>query len=371
MQPGQVVEILDRGPYVESLDIASPPPDTGLISRCDTIIDGLPDIQSRINPKLTSLHSIQSTHGFRLHGLVFRADDTRDTSVIDGLGVGGLVIERCLVKLNHPRAEVPGNDWFSVPLVRLFQKREHAVNTPPPIVIRESAFAVPVEVFLCDNASDLLIARNWFNRSVYSCLNISSVPDHHGRHAIVIAGNLFDGTSSGTGISIEQDYSDREGQSLTIANNTFLGFSRALLRYKLIEQSKVVSGTALLRNHFHTPDGGLACTRSLGGWPLDDGIATTASRTWQIADNSAQFQTQDLGVIRQPGGAKVWPTELLSLDRADRNYLRFPADAPLLLEGETGSPRWIGALPPGPAPPEGDWFTHLLDRWQSSHHAPK
>jgi hypothetical protein len=84
--------------------------------------------------------------------------------------------------------------------------------------------------------------------------------------------------------------------------------------------------------------------------------------TWQIADNSAHFQTQDVGLIRQPGGVKVWHTELLSLDRADRNYLRFPADAPLLLEDEAGLPHWIGALAPGPAPDEGDWFTRVLQR---------
>jgi hypothetical protein len=366
LQPRQVVEVLDRGPYVESLDITRPPPDTGLISRCDTMIDGLPDTPSLINPQLVSLHRVQFTDVFRLHGLVFRCDDTRDTSVIDGFGIGGLVLERCLVRLNHPRAEVPGSDWFAVPLVRLFQKREHSSNTaPPPIVIRESAFATPVAVFLCDHASDLLITRNWFNRSIYGSLSVTSVPDHHGRHAVVIDSNLFDGTSSGTGISIEHDYTDREGQSLTIANNTFLGFSRAVLRYKLIERSDVIAETAIRRNHFHAPEGGIACTRALGGWPLDDELATAASQTWQIADNSAQFQSQDLGVIRQPGGMKVWHTELLSLDRTDRNYLRFPADSPLRLEDEKGSPRWIGALPPGPAPPEGDWFTNLLDRWNA------
>jgi hypothetical protein len=27
-------------------------------------------------------------------------------------------------------------------------------------------------------------------------------------------------------------------------------------------------------------------------------------------------------------------------------------------------PTYIGALLPGPAPPEGDWFTRLLERWE-------
>lgn len=375
LQPGQVVEILDRGPYTESLDILRPPPDTGLISRCDTVIDGVPDSLPRTVPKFMSLHRVHFTTGFRLHGLVFRSDDTRDTTVIDGWSVGGLVLERCLVKLNDPRAEVSGNDWFSVPLVRLFQLRQHSAETSPlPIVIRESAFATPVEVFLSDDASDLMITRNWFNRSIYNALNITSVPDHHGRHAIAIEGNLFDGTASGTGMSIEQDYSDREGQSLAVVNNTFLGFSRGWLHYKLLGQSDVIPGTAILRNHFHTPLGGIACTRMLAGFPFDNDLATAAAQTWRIADNSAHFQTKDSGVIQQPGGMKIWHTELLSLDRTDRNYLRFPIDCPLWLAEESGSARWIGALPPGPAPVAGDWFTNLLDRWnavpETIHHAP-
>jgi|GEM_PF-2749314 len=375
LQPGQVVEILDRGPYTESLDILRPPPDTGLISRCDTVIDGVPDSLPRTVSKFMSLHRVHSTTGFRLHGLVFRSDDTRDTTVIDGWSVGGLVLERCLVKLNDPRAEVSGNDWFSVPLVRLFQLRQHSPETSlPPIVIRESAFATPVEVFLSDDASDLMITRNWFNRSIYGSLNITSTPDHHGHHAIVVASNLFDGTSSGTGMSAAPDYSDREGQSLEIVNNTFIAFGRAHLHHKLLKQADVVPDTMLRRNHFHTPLAGIACTRVVGGTPFDSEMAAAASRSWQIAENSAHFRGNDPGVIQQPGGMKIWHTELLSLERTDRNYLRFPIDCPLWLAEASGSARWIGALPPGPAPVAGDWFTNLLDRWnavpETIHHAP-
>jgi hypothetical protein len=130
----------------------------------------------------------------------------------------------------------------------------------------------------------------------------------------------------------------------------------------------------LRRNHFHTPLAGIACTRVVSGPPFDSEMAAAAARSWQIADNSAHFQTKDSGVIQQPGGMKIWHTELLSLDRTDRNYLRFPIDCPLWLAEESGSARWIGALPPGPAPVAGDWFTNLLDRWnavpETIHHAP-
>jgi len=29
-----------------------------------------------------------------------------------------------------------------------------------------------------------------------------------------------------------------------------------------------------------------------------------------------------------------------------------------------GKQEYIGALPPGPEPSEGDWFTRLLERWE-------
>jgi hypothetical protein len=230
-----------------------------------------------------------------------------------------------------------------------------------------------VEVFLCDAASDLFITRNWFNRSMYSSLNVTSVPDHHGRHAIVVDSNLFDGTANGTGFSVAQDYSFREGQTLAITNNTFLAFGRANLHYKLLEQSDVTSHTLLARNHFHTPLGGIACTRALGGVPPDSILAASAERHWRIKDNTTHVANPAPGVIQQPGGMKLWPSVLLSQDVTDPNYLRFPRDAPLWLDG-TEHMTWIGALPPGPAPPEGDWFTELLDRWnavpESNHHAP-
>ncbi len=52
----------------------------------------------------------------------------------------------------------------------------------------------------------------------------------------------------------------------------------------------------------------------------------------------------------------------LSTDRNHRDYLRLnPAAIP---KDTDGHPMQYGALPLGPAPPEGDWFTRLQDRWK-------
>jgi len=54
----------------------------------------------------------------------------------------------------------------------------------------------------------------------------------------------------------------------------------------------------------------------------------------------------------------------LSTDRNHRDYLRLnPAAIP---KDTDGHPMQYGALPPGPAPPEGDWFTQLQDRWKEA-----
>lgn len=45
-----------------------------------------------------------------------------------------------------------------------------------------------------------------------------------------------------------------------------------------------------------------------------------------------------------------------------RNDMR--ASNPSVILNRGGKQDYIGALPPGPAPPEGDWFTRLLERWK-------
>jgi hypothetical protein len=40
------------------------------------------------------------------------------------------------------------------------------------------------------------------------------------------------------------------------------------------------------------------------------------------------------------------------------------APNPSVVLNRGGRQDYIGALPPGPAPPEGDWCTQLLDRWE-------
>ena len=52
--------------------------------------------------------------------------------------------------------------------------------------------------------------------------------------------------------------------------------------------------------------------------------------------------------------------KFLSDKSGEPNCFRIPTDSPLATAGAGGDlPNYIGALPPGPAPKEGDWFTRL------------
>jgi hypothetical protein len=95
------------------------------------------------------------------------------------------------------------------------------------------------------------------------------------------------------------------------------------------------------------------------------------------AERDASIKSWDFGWNaffnhnRQPGvGLPRLKTDFaddprfLSLNPKHADYLRVAADSPLGTAGAGGEwPKHIGALPPGPAPPDGDWFTRLRERW--------
>lgn len=96
LQPGQVVEVLDRGPYRESLNVkahptSAVPPDTGLISRVNTVLQ-LDDWGTA-----TTWHDIAVPAGFRLAGLNFVAPPRQGHFNLTSWGgnPSGLVIEDC------------------------------------------------------------------------------------------------------------------------------------------------------------------------------------------------------------------------------------------------------------------------------------
>jgi hypothetical protein len=91
-----------------------------------------------------------------------------------------------------------------------------------------------------------------------------------------------------------------------------------------------------------------------GGMPVPASVSNwTVGNNLYLAESDESYE-----LPRGPTDRRGGP-ELFSLARNEADYLRASGDA-LIVEGGG----FIGALPPGPVPPEGDWFTRLRERWK-------
>lgn len=99
VKPGQVIEVLDKGPYVEILDISGLPPDCGLVSRVGTVIvvagwKPLPSPSRGIVQQLA--HFVSRSPGFRLSGFRFHYNRQPFGVDLQFFAFGGGVIENCV-----------------------------------------------------------------------------------------------------------------------------------------------------------------------------------------------------------------------------------------------------------------------------------
>jgi len=102
----------------------------------------------------------------------------------------------------------------------------------------------------------------------------------------------------------------------------------------------------------------------------------TVSRTWRVGGNAYPRELRD-GELHWPHNFYrlyaaretdvVGKMKFLSLDASQADYLRLASDSPPAIKGVGGEwLTYIGALPPGPAPKDGDWFTRMRERWGDS-----
>ncbi len=112
--------------------------------------------------------------------------------------------------------------------------------------------------------------------------------------------------------------------------------------------------------------------RSQDSWGIGVNTETlrAASSHWDIRANSYQNTPQQCGEwqpLRPHASDIVLEEHVLSREPSDRDYLRIPASSPLARSGAGEQfPSYVGALSPGSAPEQGDWFTKLRDMARGS-----
>lgn len=350
LSPGQVVKVLDKGPYRERLNF-QPPDDTGLVSEHGTVID-LPTWASPVKSAKPIGQYFWMANGFRLSGFHFTAENaTARDFPSHGLlfsNAKAFVLENCRIQF----PEIRGGELDLVATSIIWPKDHDAKE----YVIRECLFESPLQITGTNRSGNLLVTRNWFRGHGAHHIGLGGIGHDRLRiHQNVFAGGKADNPlkfAMGNGGSITR---------LDFTNNTMTDPGL------LVVWRDVPNGEVIVQNNLRTLP---------GLFRIHDGAQEFIPRAlanWQVGNNAyprdvipgEQGTAQSKGEIPPsiPADIRIAPT-FLSDNPDHPDYLRLPVAHPLSKAGAGGwLPAYVGALPPGPAPKEGDWFTAMRLQW--------
>ncbi|HTU19181.1 MAG TPA: protein kinase [Gemmataceae bacterium] len=337
LKPHQVVKVLDRGPYRETLRLKAVPEDTGLISEQNTIVE-LPKWEP--DPQLPDVdfgHHFESVDGFRLSGFRFLAPPNKRFCYLTRWDTcpAGLVIEDCCFDPQEVLDPWP----LSQPIILRFAGPRFI---KAPVVVRRCAvYGGSLHIEENHDRAVVLIENNYFHKA--GCIYCGSPR----LQKLIIRHNVF-------------DYEGPIFQKLE-GNATFL---------ELSNNTSTHMGAACLGS---VPTGGVTvCNNILKyGFAFNTKFGAAqhrqAAKGWRIGHNCYLDYAKLLEpVVPKAATDLVEDAEFLSLNPESPDYLRLPSDSPAAKGGAGGAwPSYIGALPPGPAPKDGDWFTRLRQRWDN------
>jgi serine/threonine protein kinase/tetratricopeptide (TPR) repeat protein len=346
VQAGQVVQVMDKGPYREliSRDL---PADVALVSLVGTRIE---------IPKLKSYVAAQEKGKFWYYGA--------------WLNVQG-------------RFRLTGFEWVGAEPCpeNYFAGRLLTLGATGDLVVEKCTFDAPdyLSALICFPMSDkparLLVQDNVAN----NCLEFQAFPG-----SSIVQRNWI--SSPGLGMTVDQ----RNGNFLIRHNivKTLIGIR---LDGFAVDKARPAPGMDL-RIHNNV----LEVEQTPIYFWNESNETSALSRSAQIANNVFRSRTED-GVIMLPKDRDLvkghwdigpnayqaepkkapgspdnsWPTgphdvilaeQFLSVEPEDTGYLRIAANGPLATGGTGGDlPSYFGAFPPGPAPKEGDWFTRMQE----------
>jgi ribosomal protein S27E len=321
LKPHQVVKVLDRGPYRESLQVGALPADTGLISEQQTVLE----IPSWPN----GTYSFGPLDGFRLSGfrLLWPPPNARWNWMTHWSRPSGLVIEDCCFALTKPSEAIAIHLMF-----------ENSEPDFKPVVVRNCRFDFAGIGFDAPAGSvpTVVLQRNYFKHAYLASTSARS-------QKVLIRHNVFDLPKDGIWVEKLKEVSE----ILEISNNTFASPPSSIS----IVQSAPKSGIVIRNN---CSDRGIG----LDGKALAD--AGDSVKNWQL-DHNCYIRR---GSLPKASSDVVEEPPFLSLDPSHPDFLRIAADGPAAKGGAGGAwPSYIGAFPPGPAPKDGDWFTRLREKW--------
>lgn len=340
VRPGQVVKVLDRATYRERLEL-SYTRDIGLVSEHGATLE----LAGWLEQEVKVGHIFTELEGFRLHG--FRIHYPNDDGRIGFrlTNCRGVVLENCNFTCV---TQIPIKDRLGCVMSFDF---DESYRSPTPQTIRGNRFGGCLSIHSRSDSTCAIIHRNDFTgRFEGAHLTIGG-----GRgDTVVVRDTVFDDMAMHGDVYVSALGLKR----LEISNNLLSG------RTPIGFFDSIAAGRVVIRNNLHirTYLGFLAS----GAEKHLDAVM----RDWQIDHNAYAEATTDFGwkvpMADLPKGAGdiLGPVKFLSDEPAHSDYLRLPANDPRATGGAgKGWPTYMGPLPPGPAPKEGDWFTTIRKKW--------
>jgi serine/threonine protein kinase/Leucine-rich repeat (LRR) protein len=331
-QAGQVVRVLDKGPYRETLTWRQKSYG-GLVTDVRTVI-----FQERWRAiagggEVERGHSFSELENCRLSGFDFVSKPLNEnhSQMMQMFKVPGMCCEDCTFSMQG-----------GVPSLSVFPKDSPDVKAP--FCIRNCVFATRLEITMGERER-VLVIRNWLQ--------------NHGNDAVIL--NFF-WKHSPAFVSMQQNITtvsefgtawrlsgDLDALHLRFHQNTMLGGTACWFRYRgpagpdVTVQDNLTLQEKANSAFLDDADDSLPLARE--HWTINrnygSGTSTIGENWLPLADEST---TQRI--------------RLLSSDPLDHDYLRID---PASISIPNGDP-FPGALPLGPAPAEGDWFTRLQER---------
>ncbi|MCH7725457.1 MAG: protein kinase, partial [Planctomycetes bacterium] len=362
LQPGQVVMVLDKGPYRERLQ-TTVPEDVGLISQFGTLIEFTD--WNRTGPGFVdqgkSLYRaavIDCPSGLRISRFTFRCPKVpEDAEMVQGLVLlanGEVTIEACKVLLDpEDQVSLPPDEISDVLDFRAIEFNQYKTGNR----IRAPETKLLVQDSLLDGVTvvnHLPTTRLLFQRNYVVGWPRSGVAELRPSRKFVVRHNMI---RAWKGVSILgrtwESTDQRKRDRYLIANNVFDTVQHGV--YVLPSIGRVTGRIpyphdVVIRNNVFK-------SRQSGGIALASADLPTVKGVWQADHNcylSAPQTLEQFLSFPKHRSDLVLPAPFLSNDPPAADYARIAANSVLATAGAGGElPNYIGALPPGPAPADG------------------
>jgi hypothetical protein len=329
-----------------------------VISEVETILD-VPEWKFNYTHKdaatgaetpVLAAHMFSGANAFRLHGFEMRFPPSAGQMVrrIAMSHTRDVVLEHCYIRASESFEGEPVDigDWNAGDGVGMKAwMRECIIEGSVTFTAHYKGPDIP------ERRSSLVVERNYF-------LGVGT--EHHlmisgpAMKNLAIRHNVFAGNAT-RDILMGQVVAPT---SLEVSNNSLLS------QNGITFSGGIPQASVTIRNNLHSRFGIV----SIVG---DDGAALrAAAQHWNIDHNAYPDLTGGNAVSSvlppQPADIAILPRYLSKVPQ-EADYLRIAADDQLATAGAGGQwPTYLGALPPGPAPADGDWFTRIRERWITS-----